>query len=234
MAAVSRLLKYGKEHVYKAEIGNPTWATLLLMFGAHALDKNNALLEKIGGATWEFDFHDDTVMFKKHGWVKVQTLGSYYRNHKQWVWSWSSQDVIAGKNSKRAALRMLSLGEKYNIDRLTLPYIECSKSTAHNIAFVASGCLPSSGYFALELGGNTRFVLLDKSFLGFHTSASRMVQIFRTFIKTQPENHKAAFINYVKLNGFKCDIGMNYVLAKRGRDQLMAVFDNELLLEVCD
>ncbi len=206
---------------------NEKWNELLLIFGAYALDRNTAMLEKVGGSSWDIDNRAGAIYFKKHGPVKIQVLGSYYRNHGQWVWSWAHGDLKTLPIMTKAAVMMRSIGVKHGITRLTTPVLECGKSVAHNMAFVSSGCVACGGYFAVELGDNTKFVLLDRRFLNFTSSAKRIVEIFKEFSKTQPDNHKNSFRHYLYLNRFKCNVGANHIVAKRGDEQIIASFEKD-------
>lgn len=212
------------------ESPSESWNKLWIAYAVYAMDKNSALLEQLSGTSWEASFRRGILTFNKYPPTKIQILGNYYRNNRFWEWAWASHGVDPGLSE--AADKMRQVGIKRNVPYLTKPSSQINKNTAHSICLISSGCIPSSGYYALEVGNSTVFVLLDSSFMPYTANSGRIVQMFKEFTRKNATNHQAAFYNYASLCGCKCEIQGNITTAKLKDEIITATFKESKLVGI--
>ncbi len=214
-------------------VTDSAWSELWHTYGAYALGKNYNLLEKLGGVSWVLNMPDGKIKFDEHEDIGVQLLGSYMPAIKRWTWAWAEKNEYVPEEFTKAAVSMKELGDKYGIPRLASPNIKAPSASVNDIALLASGYLPSSGYFAADVGRKRKYLLLEERFLARdNTAPTYMARVFRDFVKMGINDHKRAFCSYAGMCGYDFTEKDGTVTAVKNNEVLMARFDREKLKSI--
>lgn len=195
-------------------------------FVALAFEKQDNLFDVVEELPWTCDMLQGTVTYGDLEF-KMQVLGTYSHNEKSWLWAWANKQSGIPEQYLEASLQMKALGERHEIEDLLTSKIETEQDPGHYFSFVASGINGSSCYAPLPFKGLTVYVLLYSDLVDEKeiTIPALICSHFSKITTRMNFEHKHALFCYLVQKGYEVEMSGNNIVAKKGDDQILGIFD---------
>ncbi|MEY8860834.1 DUF6882 domain-containing protein [Tenacibaculum singaporense] len=193
---------------------------------ALAFEKQDNLADIVEDLPWTCDMLQGTVTYGDLTF-KMQVLGTYSHNEKSWLWAWANKQSGIPEQFLEASLQMKALGERQGIEDLLSSKIETEHDPGHYFSFVATGVNQASCYAPLPFKGLTVYVLLYTDIVD-EKEINIPALICSHFSKTTTRmdfEHKHALFCYLVQKGYEVEVSGNNIVAKKGEDQILGIFD---------
>lgn len=206
-----------------------TYDSLLEQYAGIAFEKQYNLAEIIGNNDWQIDMNTGFISFGNKLSYPMQILGTYSFESGTWLWAWANEASNIPDNLLVEAKELKELGEKYNIEFLTMPEYKMESVDVHALGLIASGKFCSSAYYAGNYGSGILLVTLNSTDVDNvqYNEQGRILRAFPQLISTFSLNHKRTLKNYLSAKGYNINEENNSVSAEKGQNILTAEFDDK-------
>lgn len=176
------------------------------LYEQHAVttfEKQEALMEEIGEASWQFSLDTGTITFGGTKKFPIQILGTEGDRSQTWLWGWANTASHIPPALLACAKELKAWGERAGITYLTTPEISLEEIDGRALATVAAGICAADAFYRAPYNGGALFVLLDAPTLRPRrpTTTIGLINTFLRCITQVPGNHRATFTAYIAGKG---------------------------------
>ena len=113
---------------------------------------------------WDLDQDQGNLVFTFDDGIvaecPAQIIGTYNADDGTWMWSWQNPSIV--DPLKTDALKLKSVGEKYRIEKLTMPKWKCDEMEAWAMTAVACKLCEAQGAYRGPAGSTYVFMTFEK------------------------------------------------------------------------
>lgn len=223
-------------------MSTPEFKNLLCTYGAAAFDKQIQLSDLIANRSFQVDLNQRHIEFCGGDslTIPIRLLGTESDGDSTWLWSWANSASNLPENLVRAAVRLRQIGKNAAISEFVDPKLSVvhgpvgEEIDGHRIAMIASGLEEADTYYRAPYTGGAAFLLLQDPFnlkgkpysslspVPLNTIANRFPQFISAIAVP---DHWTAFVSYLKFYRVDHTVEDGQVVARSGKSQLTAEFD---------
>ncbi len=203
---------------------------LLELSAAASLEKQFALGELIGDASWAADLDQGTIAFGDKYQFPIQVLGTESEQSATWLWAWANTASNIPASLLRCANNLMALGTREAIPELTTPTLSLRQIDGHRLALIASHLCRAACYYRGPYDGGAVFLLIPEASqvtAKLPTTPLQVIQTFTQLIQAMPLNHRRTLESYLKYKGYSCKATPSGLEATNiERQNIYATFDS--------
>ncbi|GAA4234722.1 hypothetical protein GCM10022291_14820 [Postechiella marina] len=192
-----------------------------------SLEKQEIFSEMIDGLNWSCDILEGKVTYGDDKVFDIQIIGTYSENEKSWLWAWGNTQSGIPEKFLQSSLAMKSIGEAYQIDDLLTPKIGFDSDPGAYFSTIASAMLKESSFVPLTFKGIKVYATItskeadDKA----RTAPALICSHVSNIAAHYEFPHKYSLYFYLKAKGYEVELPGNNIVAKKGDDQILGIFD---------
>ncbi len=208
---------------------NPKLAHLYSLYAASGFDKQQTLVELLGGKhDWDFNMESGTITFNGTHSFPVQIIGTESTASKTWLWSWANAESGIPEQLVAAARKLKAFGGEHQIDELKAPQLRLGEVDGMVLSTIATGLTRGDACYRGPYDGGALYVVLQSPALRAKADASpqHIVSIFAQVIAAVPVDHRKAWKAYLEQKGYRVaeEAGRVVGTSPKG-ERVMAKFD---------
>lgn len=190
-------------------------------------EKQEIFSEIVAGLDWNCDMLEGKVTFGEDKVFDIQVLGTYSQNEKSWLWAWANNQSGIPEKFLQTSQAVKALGEIYKIDDLIAPKMQAETDPGVYFATIASVMAKESCYLPLDFKGLTVYVTITSEEVEskVRTEPALLCSHFSYVAANYNFPHKYSLYFYLKNKGYEIDLPGNNIIAKKGEDQILGIFD---------
>ncbi|SIS47480.1 hypothetical protein SAMN05421766_102135 [Zobellia uliginosa] len=194
---------------------------------ALACEKQEIFSEIVEGLNWSCDMLEGKLTYGDDKVFDIQVIGTYSENEKSWLWAWANNQSGIPEAFLQTSLGMRDLGKAYDLEDLTSPKLQTDTDPGAYFSVIALGVFRDSCYVPLTFKGLKVYVTVrsaevdDKS----RTAPALICSHFTNLTASFQFPHKYCLFYYLMAKGYQVENSGNNILAKKGDDQILGIFD---------
>ena len=194
---------------------------------ALSLEKQEIFDELVKDLGWSCDMLEGKVTFGDDKVFDIQVLGTYSENEKSWLWAWANNQSGIPEKFLQTSQAVQALGKAYNIEDFIAPKLEMDSDPGIYFATIASVMAKESCYLALPFKGITVYVTItsDEVESEVRTAPALLCSHFTFIVANYSFPHKYSLYFYLKNKGYEVELPGNNIIAQKGEDQILGIFD---------
>ena len=194
---------------------------------ALSLEKQEIFDELVKDLGWSCDMLEGKVTFGDDKVYDIQVLGTYSENEKSWLWAWANNQSGIPEKFLQTSQAVQALGKAYNIEDFIAPKLEMDSDPGIYFATIASVMAKESCYLALPFKGITVYVTItsDEVESKVRTAPALLCSHFSFIAANYSFPHKYSLYFYLKNKGYEVELPGNNIIAQKGEDQILGIFD---------
>ena len=191
----------------------------------------------VGNLDWNVDFDRCEIAFGDQIY-KIQFIGSESNVSDTWLWGFANQSGLSPE-ATAFSHEILRAGREWGLQAFSKPGFELDEMlNGHNLSIAACGAVGENlCYYGCRHDKGCAFVAItDAPDLLFEPlSAHEFVKISSGCIQNHDVDHKIFIKSFLEFNGVKFDENVEKGgFFKKGKDEIVAKFDKELLIKFDD
>ncbi|WP_341221911.1 DUF6882 domain-containing protein [Polaribacter atrinae] len=192
-----------------------------------SLEKQEIFGEMVEGLGWSCDMLEGKLTYGDDKVFDIQVLGTYSENEKSWLWSWANTQSGIPEKFLQTALTIKAIGEAYQIEDIITPKKEFSSDPGAYFATFASVLAEDSCFVPLVFKGLTVYVTVSSTEADSkaRTVPALICSHFTNAAANYQFPHKYSLYFYLKGKGYEVELPGNNIVAKKGDDQILGIFD---------
>ncbi|MBD1262096.1 hypothetical protein HZY62_15955 [Maribacter polysiphoniae] len=192
-----------------------------------SMEKQEIFSEMVEGLGWSCDMLEGKLTYGEDKVFDIQIIGSYSINEKSWLWAWANTQSGIPEKFLQTALAMKSIGEAYQIEDLLTPKKEMDSDPGTYFSTVASAMLKESCYVPLTYKGLVVYVTVNSKEADSkaRTAPALICSHFTNVAANYTFPHKYTLFYYLKAKGYEVELPGNNIVAKKGDDRILGIFD---------
>ena len=194
---------------------------------ALSLEKQEIFDELVKDLGWSCDMLEGKVTFGDDKVFDIQVLGTYSENEKSWLWAWANNQSGIPEKFLQTSQAVQALGKAYNIEDFIAPKLEMDSDPGIYFATIASVMAKESCYLALPFKGITVYVTITSEAVEskVRTAPALLCSHFSFIAANYSFPHKYSLYFYLKNKGYEVELPGNNIIAQKGEDQILGIFD---------
>ena len=197
----------------------------------------NRFADIVGDLDWNADFDSCEIAFGDQIY-KIQLIGSESNVSDTWLWGFANQSGLSPE-ATAFSHEILRAGREWGLQAFSEPSFELDEMfNGHNLSIAACGAADENlCYYGCEHDKGCAFVaIMDAPASLFEPlGAHEFVKIASDCIQDFDVDHKIFIKSFLEFNGVKFDENTHKGgFLKKGKDEIVAKFDKELLIEFDD
>ncbi|MBD0777429.1 hypothetical protein HPE56_06465 [Maribacter sp. ANRC-HE7] len=192
-----------------------------------SMEKQEIFSEMVEGLGWSCDMLEGKLTYGEDKVFDIQIIGSYSINEKSWLWSWANTQSGIPEKFLQTARAMKSIGEAYQIEDLLTPKKEMDADPGAYFSTIASAMLKESCYVPLTFKGLVVYVTVTSKEADSkaRTAPALICSHFTNVAANYTFPHKYTLFFYLKAKGYEVELPGNNIVAKKGDDRILGIFD---------
>ncbi|WP_198519797.1 DUF6882 domain-containing protein [Polaribacter sp. ALD11] len=190
-------------------------------------EKQEIFSEMVEGLDWSCDMLEGKLTYGEDKVFDIQVLGTYSQNEKSWLWAWANTQSGIPEKFLQTALAVKAIGEAYQIEDFTTPKKELDSDPGVYFSTIASAMAKESCYVPLVFKGLVVYVTItsEEADSKARTSPALICSHFTMVAANYTFPHKYSLYFYLKGKGYEVELPGNNIVAKKGDDQILGIFD---------
>ncbi|QXP71106.1 hypothetical protein H0I29_03150 [Polaribacter sp. R2A056_3_33] len=183
--------------------------------------------ETVKGLDWNCDMLEGKLTYGTDKVFDIQVIGTYSENEKSWLWAWGNTQGGIPEKFLQTSLVVKAIGEAYKIEDMITPKKEFSSDPGAYFSTIASSMGQESCFVPLVFKGLTVYVTIKSEELDNKaiTEPALMCSHFTESAANYRFPHKYSLYFYLKGKGYDVELPGNNIVAKKGDDQILGIFD---------
>ncbi|WP_218598302.1 DUF6882 domain-containing protein [Polaribacter sp. NJDZ03] len=190
-------------------------------------EKQEIFNEMVSGLDWSCDMAEGKLTFGEDKVFDIQIFGTYSENEKSWMWAWANTQSGISETFLQTSLAVKAFGKALNITDFTTPKFEVESDPGAFFATIATASIGESCYVPLAFKGVIVYVTIkseEADSKAKNTAESICSHILKvTSEYTFPQKFSLYF--YLTAKGYDVALPGNNLVAKKGEDQILGIFD---------
>ncbi len=197
----------------------------------------NRFADIVGNLDWNADFDSCEIAFGDQIY-KIQLIGSESKVSDTWLWGFANQSGLSPE-ATAFSHEILRAGREWGLQAFSEPSFELDEMfNGHNLSIAACGVADENlCYYGCEHDKGCAFVAITDAPASLFEAlgAHEFVKIASDCIQDFDVDHKIFIKSFLEFNGVKFDENTQKGgFLKKGKDEIVAKFDKELLIEFDD
>ncbi|MCL7764085.1 hypothetical protein MPF19_11705 [Polaribacter sp. Z014] len=190
-------------------------------------EKQEVFGEMVEGLGWTCDILEGKLTYGDDKVFDIQVLGTYSENEKSWLWAWGNTQSGIPEKFLQTALAAKTIGEAYQIEDFTTSKREFSSDPGVYFSTIISAMAKESCYVPLTFKGLTVYVTITSAEADSkaRTAPALICSHFTKVAANYTFPHKYSLYFYLKGKGYEVELPGNNIVAKKGDDQILGIFD---------
>ena len=194
---------------------------------ALACEKQEIFAKIVEGLDWSCDMLEGKLTYGDDKVFDIQVIGTYSENEKSWLWAWANNQSGIPETFLQTSLAMRNLGTTHQLQDLTSPKLQSATDPGAFYSVIALGVFGDTCYVPLTFKGLKVYVTVrSKEVDGMaRNEASLICSHFTNLTASYQFPHKYCLQYYLMAKGYQVENCGNNILAKKGKDQILGIFD---------
>ncbi|WP_209435181.1 DUF6882 domain-containing protein [Maribacter forsetii] len=192
-----------------------------------SIEKQEIFKEMVAGLDWSCDMAEGKLTFGEDKVFDIQIFGTYSENEKSWLWAWANTQSGISETFLQTSLAVKAFGKALNISDFTTPKFAVESDPGAFFATIATASIGESCYVPLAFKGVIVYVTI-KSEEADSKAKNTADSICSHISKVTSEYtfpHKFSLYFYLTAKGYDVELPGNNLVAKKGDDQILGIFD---------
>ncbi|WP_405397588.1 DUF6882 domain-containing protein [Maribacter sp. Asnod2-G09] len=192
-----------------------------------SIEKQEVFNEMVKGLDWSCDMAEGKLTFGEDKVFDIQIFGTYSENEKSWMWAWANTQSGISETYLQTSLAVKAFGKALNISDFTTPKFAVESDPGAFFATIATASIGESCYVPLAFKGVIVYVTIKSS--EADSKAKNTADSICSYISKVTSEytfpHKFSLYFYLTAKGYDVELPGNNLVAKKGEDQILGIFD---------
>ncbi|WP_405415226.1 DUF6882 domain-containing protein [Maribacter sp. Asnod1-A12] len=192
-----------------------------------SIEKQEIFNEMVAGLDWSCDMAEGKLTFGEDKVFDIQIFGTYSENEKSWMWAWANTQSGISETFLQTSLAVKAFGKALNISDFTTPKFAVESDPGAFFATIATASIGESCYVPLAFKGVIVYVTIksEEADSKANNTADSICSHISKVTSEYNFPHKFSLYFYLTAKGYDVELPGNNLVAKKGEDQILGIFD---------